>query len=127
WAQDTKLAKKDLLALVDVLKTTYKVDKVSLLGYSMGGRVCLTIVQSIPATIDKAVLIAADGLEINLYYYFFTRTFIGSKIFKYMLEKPETFLKITDWLKNKKLVDASRHKFVMGYLKPEAGRKFLQK
>lgn len=125
WTEGTPLTKKDLVALVDTLKEQYKVDKISLLGYSMGGRICLTIVECVPASIDKVVLIATDGMTVNFYYYFFTRTYFGRKLFRYMLEKPDSFLNIIDWLRKKNLVDASRHKFFMNYLRPEPSRKFL--
>lgn len=127
WSNDTMLTKKDLVTLIGSLKVAYHVDKVSLLGYSMGGRVCLTVIEVFPECVDKAVLIASDGLEINGYYYFFTQTYLGSKIFRYMLKKPALVLKLTDWLNSKKIVDPSRHKFVTHYLKPEASRQFLLK
>ena len=125
WPDDTKLAKQDLFELVETLKATYKVEKVSLLGHSMGGRVCLSIVESMPENIDKVALIAADGLSINFYYYFLTRTYIGRKLFKKMLERPGRFFGVINWLNKKNLVNASRHKFVMNFLQSEESRKLL--
>ncbi len=116
WAADTKLTKKDLLVLVETLKITYSVDKVSLLGYSMGGRVCLSILEAMPEDVDKITLIAADGLTINLYYYFFTRTFLGKKLFEKMLERPKLFFSIADWLRRKHLINTSRYQFMTHFL-----------
>ena len=127
WTEEILLTKKDLVSLIETLKATYKVDQVSLLGYSMGGRVCLTIIENTPASVDKVVLIATDGLVVNYYYYFFTQTYLGSKLFRYLLKNPGLAFKITDWLNSKKLVDSSRHKFFVKYLYPEDSRKFLQK
>src|ERR1035437_6177764 len=67
WAEDIQFTKKDLMTMVETLKAEYHVDKVSLLGYSMGGRVCLTILEYMPASIDKVALIATDGLTVNFY------------------------------------------------------------
>jgi pimeloyl-ACP methyl ester carboxylesterase len=61
----------------------------------------------------------------SYYYYFFTHTFIGKMVFRHMLERPERYLKIVDWLKEKKRIDASRHRFAMQYLQTEHSRKFL--
>ncbi len=119
WTKDTPLTKKDLVAFVDVLRATYKVDKVSLMGYSMGGRVCLTIIECNPAVVDKVVLIASDGLRIDYFYYFLTRTYIGKRIFMDGLAKPAWFFKTIEWLKDKKMLDAHKYKFVMNYMKPE--------
>lgn len=125
WIEETALLKSDLVKLVERLKTQFHVTKVSLLGYSMGGRVCLTLVELLPESIDKVVLIAADGLSRNFYYYFLTRTLIGKKLFRHMLENPERYFKIMDWLKNKNIVNAARHKFAMQYLQSAEMRKFL--
>ncbi len=125
WPDGVKLTKPQLSDMVDRIKATYKVEKISLLGYSMGGRVCLSIIEGIPEAIDKVVLIAADGLTINFYYYFLTRTFIGRKLFKNMLEKPQRFFTVLNWLNKKHLVNAARHRFVTYFLHSENSRKFL--
>ena len=48
---------------------TFAVDKVALAGYSMGGRVCLTITELLPELIDRVLLIASDGLVFNPLYF----------------------------------------------------------
>jgi pimeloyl-ACP methyl ester carboxylesterase len=125
WTDNTKFSQKDLVELVNALSATYKVEKISLLGHSMGSRVCLAILEFMPAAIDKVALIAADGLSINLYYYFLTRTFIGKKLFKKMMEQPGFFFSVVNWLNKKNLVNASRHKFVMNFMHSETGRNLL--
>ena len=125
WSESIEFTKKDLVAMVENLMLQYKVDKVSLIGYSMGGRVALSVVEGLPACIDKVTLIATDGLAINFYFYFFTRTYAGRKMFRTMLEKPVPYIRIVNWLRKKKLVDASRHKFVMHFLDSAEGRNFL--
>ena len=125
WTKNTPLTKNDLALLVDSLKQKFQVEKVSLMGYSMGGRVCLTIVQMIPASVDKVLLIATDGLSIDYFYYFLTRTYLGRKIFRNELEKPTRFFNVIEWLKKKKMIDAHKYKFVMSYMKPDDSRRFL--
>jgi pimeloyl-ACP methyl ester carboxylesterase len=121
------LYKDELFELVRRLMTEYNAEKVSLLGYSMGGRVCLTILEHMPQAVDKVVLLATDGLAVNFFYFFFTRTSIGKRVFNNMLEKPGPYLKTIEWLRKRNLVNASRYKFVMHFLQEEEGRKFLQK
>ncbi len=125
WSEDTQLTKQELMALVESLKITYNVSKVSLLGYSMGGRVCLTIIACLPASIDKVVLIASDGLTQNSYYYFFTHNYFGKKIFRNLLDRPMPYFRLMNLLKKMRLVNASRHKFAMHFLQTEKSRKFL--
>src|ERR1700748_25541 len=60
WTNNVPLTRQALVTLVDTLKKEFGIDKVSLLGYSMGGRVCLTIIEMMPQSIDKVLLIAPD-------------------------------------------------------------------
>ena len=125
WTKNVLFTRNDLLTLVNSVKETCDVDKVSLLGYSMGGRVCLTIMELMPDAIDKVVLIAPDGLVPQPLYYFLTKTFIGRKLFTTILGAPKFFFFITDWLHKKRWTDPARHKFVTYYIGSDQSRKFL--
>ncbi len=124
---NTPLTKKDLIQLVDSLKKEYGVERISLLGYSLGGRICFTILEIMPASIDKVVLLASDGLNKDAYYYFFSQTYFGKKLFRSILEKPGPYFKFLNWLQKRDLVDASRHKFVMQSLATEESRDLLSR
>jgi pimeloyl-ACP methyl ester carboxylesterase len=121
------LEKTDMIKLVNALKREMCVPRLSLMGYSMGGRLCLTIVELMPETIDKVVLIASDGLVFNKFYFFLTRTTPGSALFKHMLEKPQSYMKLVDWLKKGKIIDTHRHGMAMHYLQSANSRSFLLK
>lgn len=125
WPEDTLLKKESLLSAVATLMKKYNVSKVSLLGYSLGGRVCMSIVERIPASIATVGLIASDGLVVNRLYYFCTRTRIGKKIFRAMLSHPDRYIRLLDFLKKYHLLDPSRHKFVMQHLQSAERRRFL--
>jgi pimeloyl-ACP methyl ester carboxylesterase len=126
WDED-KLHKKDLAVLMQQLIEEYKVEKVSLVGYSMGGRVCLTLTELVPEKVDNVLLIASDGLVFNPFYYFVTRTAIGKRMFNNFLVNPKQYLKLITWLKERKVLDSSRYKFFMYYLESENDRSFLLK
>lgn len=125
WADGIPLSKARLVLLVDILKEEFNVDKVSLMGYSLGGRVCLTVVEQIPASVDKVLLIASDGLVVNKFYYTVTRTKLGSKVFRFILDKPSRYVGFIEWLKDRKWIDASRYRFIMHHLRDEVNREFL--
>jgi pimeloyl-ACP methyl ester carboxylesterase len=126
WTEE-KFHKRDLIVLMQKLLEEYNVSKVSLIGYSMGGRVCLTITELLPENIDNVLLIASDGLVFNPFYYFVTRTLVGKKMFSNFLVKPKQYLKLITWLRQKELIDATRYRFFMYYLESEADRSFLLK
>jgi pimeloyl-ACP methyl ester carboxylesterase len=125
WSDNVPLRKKDLITLVAALKNEMNVEKFSLLGYSIGGRVCLTIMALLPRLTEKVLLIAPDGLKFNPLYFFVTKTFTGRRFFKNVLTKTHKYLKIIDWLKEKKLLNSYRHQFVMHYVESESSRRFL--
>ncbi len=126
WS-NAPLTKKDLAQLVETVKKEYNVDKVSLLGYSLGGRVCLTMIEILPASIEQATLLATDGLVQNHYYSFFTNNYFGEKMFRNMLERPARYFKVMDWFKRLHLVHPSRHKFAMHSLGTPEARNLLLK
>jgi len=127
WAEGSLLTMSSLAAMVRLLMAEYKVDKVSLIGYSMGGRVCFTIVSCLPESIDKVTLLATDGLAINGYYYFFTRTYLGKFFFRNMLKNPRPYIKVVEWMKKRNWVHESRYRFVSYYLQSKESRKLLLK
>ncbi len=127
WPANTPLQKKDLLDLINTFKSEFQVSKVSLLGYSMGGRVCLTAIELMPGSIDKVLLIAPDGLVFNPLYYFVTQTSLGKKMFRGLITNPRRYLRFIDWLKEKQWLDISRHKFVTNYIGTNDSRAFLLK
>lgn len=121
------MEKKDIIELVNNLAVEMKVEKVSLMGYSIGGRVCITIAEMIPQQIDKMLLLASDGLAFNPFYYFLTNTYIGRKVFTDVLTRPKKYILLIDWLKNRKLIPSHRHRFASWYLQTESTRAFLLK
>lgn len=127
WEGDERFSRETLGLLVRQLMEQLSVEKVSLLGYSMGGRVSLAIIEQMPECIDKVALLATDGLAVNPYYYFFTKTYIGRKVFNNMLDKPGKYIKMVELLKKGGLVNTSRYRFAMHFLGSEDNRKFLQK
>ena len=127
WKDGLLLQKNDLIRIVQWAMSEYKVEKISLIGYSLGGRVCLTITELLPEKIDSVVLIASDGLVFNPLYYFVTKTFIGKKLFRRFLSKPKVYLDFFKWLNKKNLINRSKYKFAKYYLGSDADREFLLK
>jgi pimeloyl-ACP methyl ester carboxylesterase len=127
WDTGVPLTKNDLTGIVKSIMAEYKTDKISLLGYSMGGRVCLALIEQLPGCIDRAALIATDGLATDHYYHFFTQTFIGKKMFRDLIARPKKYLHIAEWLKKKKLVSDAQYKFASRYINTPESRDFLAK
>ncbi|HRO43718.1 MAG TPA: alpha/beta hydrolase [Flavipsychrobacter sp.] len=125
WKKTSLFQITDLEALVEKLLTQFSVQKVSLIGYSMGGRVCLKIIELMPEKIDRVLLIAADGLVFNPLYFIVTKTSFGKRLFRNFTTKPKRYLKYIEWMRSRKWIDESRYKFAMYYLGSESDRSFL--
>jgi pimeloyl-ACP methyl ester carboxylesterase len=102
-----------------------KDQQLSLIGFSLGGRVALSLYEIIPSQIDKLVLLAPDGLKVNSWYWLATQTWAGNKLFALTMRKPEWFLGFLRLLKKLKLVNTSIFKFVNYYIGDKEVRRLL--
>jgi pimeloyl-ACP methyl ester carboxylesterase len=99
--------------------------KLSLLGFSLGGRVALSLCQAIPEKIEKLVLLAPDGLKENFWYWLATQTRLGNKFFHFTMKHPGWFFGFLKLLNKLKLVNASVFKFVNFYIGDAEVRRIL--
>lgn len=120
-----ELSINDLEVLLQHIQQQYLVDKVSLIGYSLGGRICLTITEHFPCMIEKVVLLSSDGMTFNPFYLFTTRTFLGKKMFLHLVDNPGMYLAILAVLKWLKLIREALYVFICNHLKTKADREFL--
>jgi pimeloyl-ACP methyl ester carboxylesterase len=94
----------------------------ALLGYSLGGRICLQLVQEIPQQIHLLILLAPDGLHHNFWFYFLTRTYIGKKLFRWHVDHPHVFFGITRCLEKMRWLSPSFKKFLDGQMNTRSKR-----
>lgn len=98
-----------------------------LMGYSMGGRLCLHLLQMIPERIEKILLIAPDGLQMNFWYWLATQTKYGNKLFKYTMYQPAWFFNMIQLGRKWGVLNKSIVKYVQYYIGDEAVRTGLYK
>lgn len=97
----------------------------SLMGFSLGGRIALSLYQSNPGRVEKMILLAPDGLKVNTWYWLATQTWLGNKFFALTMKKPGWFLGFLKLLNKLKLVNASIFKFVNYYIGDAEVRRLL--
>jgi pimeloyl-ACP methyl ester carboxylesterase len=127
WGEGSRITAADLAVMAQQLMKENGRDKISLTGYSIGGRVCLALMAQLPEQTDRITLLATDGLRVDPYFYFFTGTAIGRKLFRNLLEKPGAYMRAIDIIKRLKLVNLSRYKFATHFLASTASRQLLLK
>jgi len=87
-----------------------------LLGYSMGGKLALTLFERMPERISHLVLVAPDGLRPDPWHAFFTRTRLGDGILRYTMRDPRWFTGLLRTLRGTALVNESLYRFTLSYL-----------
>jgi pimeloyl-ACP methyl ester carboxylesterase len=115
WNEGLDFTPDELLCIINSLPEI-KENMFGLIGYSMGGRVALSLFQFIPARITHILLMAPDGLKVNFWYWFATQTSAGNRLFSYTMRRPGWFVNMLALLKKTGLANESIIKFVNKYL-----------
>lgn len=99
----------------------------SLLGFSLGGRIALSLYQAQPDRIEKLVLLAPDGLKVNFWYWLATQTQLGNNLFAFSMKHPGWFLGFIKLMNRLGVVNSSIFKFVNYYIGNAEVRDLLYK
>jgi pimeloyl-ACP methyl ester carboxylesterase len=99
--------------------------KLTLIGYSLGGRIALALFENIPTSIERLVLFAPDGLKVNFWYWLSTQASVGNKLFYFTMKRPSWFFGFLKGLNKLRLVNASIFKFVNYYIGDKEVRTLL--
>jgi pimeloyl-ACP methyl ester carboxylesterase len=99
--------------------------KVTYLGYSMGGRVALSLFQLKPELCNRLLLVAPDGLTMNTWYWLSTQTRLGNRLFRYTANNPNWLISLMGAGKRLRLLNKSIHKIAHFYLDDDEQRSKL--
>jgi pimeloyl-ACP methyl ester carboxylesterase len=127
WNQGPDFTIHDLKHIVEAIlaenKSKDKKQCFQLLGYSLGGRVCLSLYEKMPDQVDRIVLLAPDGLKMNFWYWLATQNVVGNRLFAFTMKHPKWFFILLKGFAKLKLANASIFKFVNYYIaNPEVRR-----
>lgn len=99
--------------------------KLVLMGFSLGGRIALSLYQSQPESVEKIILLAPDGLIVNFWYWLATQTWAGNKLFAFSMKYPGWFFAFLKLVNKLGLVNVSVFKFVNYYIGNKEARQLL--
>lgn len=85
-APDTALETSEFKSMLEVLLNKLGIDTFGLMGYSMGGRICLQLLTLFGERISELYLFAPDGIKRSNGYAFGTYTLLGKALFKLMID-----------------------------------------
>jgi pimeloyl-ACP methyl ester carboxylesterase len=115
---------KDLKEIISLITGNSKGSFI-LMGFSLGGRIALSLYEALPERIDKMVLLAPDGLKVNFWYWLSTQTWAGNRLFAFTMKYPAWCFGLLKLLNGMKLVNASIFKFVKYYIGDNKARNLL--
>ena len=101
------------------------IDKVDLLGYSLGGKIALCLIEQIPERIREVLLFAPDGLKINPLYKWTSNTRSGRALYRLILAKPKMFFSAVALAKQFGVIPEKIHRFVMYHMNTYEKRKLV--
>lgn len=119
WKEGNNLSLSDWnQILLDILKKEGVAPStlLTVVGYSLGGRVALQCAQDFPDRIKKLVLLAPDGLKVNFWYWLSTQTAIGNRLFKGVMKYPGFFFFLLKGWNRLGWINTSIFKFVQYYI-----------
>ncbi|MBM71494.1 MAG: hypothetical protein CL847_01745 [Crocinitomicaceae bacterium] len=87
------------------------VEKLELLGYSMGSRVCFRLLTERPTDFSRIIVLAPDGLCKSIIYKFVVNTWIGRFCWSLVDRYPKTNKRIIDSLYKVGLISEHKHHF----------------
>ena len=127
WEEGMHFEIDDLIQIIETLfqKENINGQNFTLVGYSMGGRIALSLLQYLSSRIGRLILIAPDGLKINFWYWLSTQTRIGNTLFAATIHNPRIFLILLHWVNRIGFVNQSIYKFVNHFLHDKMKRKQL--
>ena len=124
WKEGLLFTTTDLLQILYLIKQGSD-QPINLLGYSMGGRVALNLLQAVPGKIGQVILIAPDGLHANIWHTIATQTSWGNRLFSYTMHHPKWFFAIIRLTYKTRMINKSIFNFVHYHLDYEKSRVLL--
>lgn len=120
------LRQEELEEIADTFLMLFKRERLSLAGYSLGGKLALLLCELMPQKVDALWLFAPDGIKINLWYLIASSTYPGRKTYAYFLSHPELFFKTVEYSHKIGLVSNKIKKFALNNMDSYSKRKLVR-
>lgn len=108
---DMPLSREFMKMMIGQLLEKYRIERFSVMGFSMGGKFALALIEQMPERVEELYLIAPDGIKTNFWYDIATYPGWMQQLFKRTVVKPEPFFKFLQVLHKYKLAHKSLIRF----------------
>lgn len=116
WPEKETLGYEDLRRIVTHICAEYGVEKLSLLGFSLGGRVALSTLRAVPEKIRSATLLAPDGLRTHPVLAYANGSRAGNFVLDDLHKHPGRYEKLLTMLYRRKVLNDKLYQFFLYHL-----------
>ena len=113
--------------MMENLIAAYQPQHVTVLGYSLGGRIALHTCMHWSLAHYKLVLLAPDGINVHSLQRFAMRNSWGMHIFDMVMKYPETFMSICRLVAALKILDRSQQQFLLRQFRDDIKRQTIKR
>ncbi len=107
-------SKQDVIRLFEEFLNNQQISSFSVLSFSIGSKMALSLLEYFSERIEKLILIAPDGFKKN-YWYEFATSYVGKKFFWQFIKNPDFFLKTAQLLSKFKVLDRHLLRIAQSY------------
>jgi pimeloyl-ACP methyl ester carboxylesterase len=108
--------------LLEAFLNEEKIERFSLIGFSMGGKFALATLEAFPFRVDEMTLLAPDGIKTSFWYSLATYPLALRNLFKSMIKKPGRFHALASLAFKLRLIDKGILRFVESQMSSEEQR-----
>jgi pimeloyl-ACP methyl ester carboxylesterase len=117
------IGKQELVDIIRAFCYSEKIDRFSLLGYSMGSHYATVLAEGLPERIDHYILAAPASIQPTPLVRFFSKTWVGNSLLRYILFHKTALDQILKGLKGLGVLDQKNYEIIQAEVKTEELRK----
>ena len=117
WREPGACDKPETIAMIKEFMRQRGFEKISLMGFSMGGRVAMSLTADLAPVLNEVFLFSPDGIAERIYYRDVLANKYGDAAFRQMLKHPEILIRATQAFSKVGLTK----KYVADYVKSYMG------
>lgn len=126
WDEKDTLDAPELRKMVTDLCAEHGVEKLSLLGFSLGGRVALGTLRAIPEKVKSVTLLAPDGLKTHPLLAYANDSFAGTFLLDDVHKNPARYGKLLAGLRRRNVLTENLYQFFNYHLSQTAYNAMLR-
>lgn len=122
---DTPFTPDELAGYFSAFTDHIGAGRVLLLGYSLGGRIALSLAERMPGRLARVFLAAPDGLKTRPWYRGLAASSMGRKLYGRFVHDPRVTHAIINALRRTRLLSEKMHRFLIGQTDSRAKRQLV--